>query len=251
MTAPVLCIGGMDSSGGAGLLRDAATAAELGAPCRVAVTAVTAQSDSRVAAVLPMPAGMLATQIALAVETGIAAAKTGMLVSRDLVETVANAVPQVPLVVDPVLRATSGRTLLDRPGVLALLALLLPRATVLTPNLPELAELAAHVGLASAPEPQVVEALLDRGCAAVLVKGGHGNGTVSEDRLYRPGQAIRRFRAPRLHATLRGTGCRLASAITVGLAAGLSLETAIAAAKTLLTRQFEEAARRKAFAPEA
>lgn len=244
MSAPVLFIGGMDSSGGAGLLRDAATALALDAPYRVAVTAVTAQNDQRLSATLPMPPEMVAAQIGLAIETGIAAVKLGMLANRAVVEAVAASLLPLPLVVDPVLCSSSGHALLDADGIAALLALLLPRTTLLTPNLPELARLADHLGLAGAPEARIAAALLARGCAAVLVKGGHGDDpALCEDRLYRCDQPLLSFQAPRLAATLRGTGCQLASAIAIGLAEGLAMEPSIFRAKAILTQRFERAAR--------
>jgi hydroxymethylpyrimidine/phosphomethylpyrimidine kinase len=242
VTAPVLFVGGMDSSGGAGLLRDAATALSLDASHRVAVTAVTAQSDDRVSAVLPMPPDMVAAQIALAGEGGISAAKLGMLANAAVVRAVAATLPQgVPLVLDPVLQATSGRPLLDEDGCLALLELLLPRTTVLTPNLPELGVLSRYLGLAAASEAEVAAALLARGVGAVLVKGGHDSAPdFCEDRLYRSGQAMAAFRSRRWPATLRGTGCQLASAIAVGLAAGLGLADAVAGGKLQIERRFLE-----------
>jgi hydroxymethylpyrimidine/phosphomethylpyrimidine kinase len=242
MTAPVLFIGGMDSSGGAGLVRDAATAQALGSRCRVAVTAVTAQSDGRVAAVLPMPPELVAAQIGLAAEGGISAAKLGMLANGAVVRAVASTLPLgVLLVLDPVLQASSGGPLLDEAGCLAMLGLLLPRTSVLTPNLPELGILACRLGLAAAPEAEVATALLARGVGAVLVKGGHDSAAdFCEDRLYRPGQAVARFRSRRWPGTLRGTGCQLASAIAVGLSAGLGLAEAVAGGKSQIEKRFQE-----------
>lgn len=244
MTGPVLFIGGMDSSGGAGLLRDAATAQRLDAPHRVAVTAVSAQSDRRVAAVLPMPPAVLEAQMALALAEGIAAAKTGMLATAELVGTVARLLPSgVPLVVDPVLRSSSGRALLTDDGLAAMLAELVPRATVLTPNLPELDALSAGLGCPGADEQTAVGALLACGCAAVLVKGGHRDDPAqSDDRLYRAGRPAVRFRAPRLSGDLRGTGCQLASGIAIALARGSPLDAAIRSAKRQVRRRFLAAA---------
>ena len=240
--APVLFIGGMDSSGGAGILRDAATAVALNVPYRVAVTAVTAQNDQRLSAVLSMPPGMVAEQIALAAEAGLATAKTGMLANRAVVEAVAAHLPPLPLVVDPVLRSSSGHTLLAPDGIDALLALILPRTSLLTPNLPELALLAAHLGLAGAVEARIAAALLARGCSAVLVKGGHGDDPVlCADRLYRHDQPMISFQAPRIAASLRGTGCQLASAIATALAAGMALEPSITKTKAMLTERFAKA----------
>lgn len=249
---PVLFIGGMDSSGGAGLLRDAATAAELSAAARVAVTAVTAQSNSRVAAIHPVPPATVAAQIALAAETPLAAVKIGMLGTGGIVRAVAAALapvlPGAPLVLDPVLGSSSGRALIDGDGIRTLVASLLPRTALLTPNLPELRALAAPLGLPpEAAEGAIARALLERGCKAVLVKGGHAEkGPVCEDRLHLPGGRIARFAAPRFDAELRGTGCQLASAIAVQLARGKGLETAVALARETVQARFARHHRRAA-----
>ncbi|MDX1780819.1 MAG: hydroxymethylpyrimidine/phosphomethylpyrimidine kinase [Thalassovita sp.] len=242
MTATVLFIGGMDSSGGAGILRDTATAAELAHPARVAVTAVTAQSDTRVGAVHPVPPEVVADQIAIAAEGALGAVKIGMLGNRATVEAVTRTSPDLPMVLDPVLASSSGRDLIDAEGLAALLDLLLPRLTLLTPNLPELARLATALGHApDAPEAEVVATLLARGCGAVLVKGGHGEDPeISEDRLYHAGR-VQPFRASRHRVHLRGTGCQLASAIAVHLARGASLPDSVAQAKEMLTRRFARA----------
>ncbi|MFD1883156.1 bifunctional hydroxymethylpyrimidine kinase/phosphomethylpyrimidine kinase [Paracoccus pacificus] len=240
MSAPVLIIGGMDSSGGAGVLRDAATVAALGGDSRVAVTAVTAQSDRAVSAVHMVPPAVVAAQIITAAQGPIGAAKVGMLVTRRIVETVAEVLPDAPLVLDPVIRSSSGRTLLDSGGVRALIATLLPRTTVLTPNLPELAALAAQVDLAAdAAEPAIARALLAQGCQAVLVKGGHADaGDMAEDRLYLGGGDPIRLTAPRIGIRLRGTGCFLASAIALYLARGDSIPEAAGRAKQDMQARF-------------
>ena len=242
MKLPVLFIGGMDSSAGAGILRDTATAGELNHPCRVAVTAVTAQSDARVGAIHPVPPDVVADQIAIAAEGGLGAAKIGMLGNRATVEAVACALPDLPVVLDPVLASSSGRDLIDADGVSALRDLLLPKTSLLTPNLPELARLARAFGHApDATEADVVASLVQHGCGAVLVKGGHGRDPeMSEDRLYHAGQ-VQPFRAPRHRAQLRGTGCQLASAIAVHLARGAALPASVAHAKQMLTHRFASA----------
>lgn len=234
--APVLFIGGLDSSGGAGVLRDAATATQLGARYRVALTAVTAQSDQRVSAVHQVPVAVLADQIAIAAESGLGAIKIGMLGWADTVIAVARSLPEVPLVLDPVLCASSGRALIDSAGLAAVLRHLVPRATALTPNLPELAVLGAALGLGhDAAEADIVTGLLALGCGAVLVKGGHAaDPALCEDRLYQPGLPPQRFSAPRLPGTARGTGCELASALAIGLARAQPLETAVERAKALV-----------------
>lgn len=230
----VLAIGGMDSSGGAGLLRDAATLADGGVMARVAVTAVTAQRADAVPAIQPVPPAIVAAQIAAAGPVG--AVKIGMLANAGIVAAVAGALPPVPVVLDPVLAASAGPALIDAEGVARMLAELLPRATLLTPNRPELAALARAL---DATAEGAVAALLARGCRAVLVKGGHDDDpAASTDCLYRPGQPPLTFAAPRIAGTLRGTGCQLASAIAARLALGDNLPAAIAAAKAQVQRRF-------------
>jgi len=225
----VLCIGGLDSSGGAGVLRDSATVHALNGTARVAVTAVTAQSDRAVTAVHAVPPKVVTDQIAIA--GPVSAVKIGMLGRAGIVEAVAAAVPRAPCVLDPVLMSSSGHMLLDDLGVTALLDRLLPKVDLLTPNVPELAALARRLGVPEGDHSACVERLLQRGCGAVLVKGGHAEGPVSVDHLYRRGVPCVAFTAPRIDATLRGTGCRLASAIAVHLAQGASLVDAVTAAK--------------------
>jgi hydroxymethylpyrimidine/phosphomethylpyrimidine kinase len=241
MPAPVLFIGGMDSSGGAGILRDAATALELGAACRVAVTAVTAQSDQRVTALHPVPVQIIAAQIALGAEAELGAVKIGMLGTCATVDLVARSLPPAPVVLDPVLRSSSGRALLEPEAMALLLDRLLPQVTLLTPNVPELAALADAMGVGG-DAATCVQALLDRGCAAVLLKGGHAaQAALCEDWLYMAGQDRLVFSAQRFDVDLRGTGCQLASAIAVHLARGLGLVEAVDRAKAMLTQRFREA----------
>lgn len=231
----VLLVGGLDSSAGAGLIRDAATVGALGLDCRVVATAVTAQSDNRLAAVHPVPAAIVEAQLA---EAGpVAAVKLGMLGDAATVDAVVAGLPQgVPVVLDPVLRSSSGGTLLDARGLERLMACLLPCTTVLTPNRPELAALAEALDV---PVPAAVAALLATGCGAVLVKGGHGDPDRQvEDVLHRPGHVPLRLSSPRWPWTLRGTGCQLASAIAAHLALGESLEAAVTQAHRLLARRF-------------
>ncbi|HYL00492.1 MAG TPA: PfkB family carbohydrate kinase [Steroidobacteraceae bacterium] len=246
MTA-VLVIAGTDSSGGAGLARDVATLTRLGAPALVAVTAVTAQTDSEVRAVELLPPALVRAQIGAALATRRAAAiKTGMLGNGAIVAAVAAAIPPrelVPLVLDPVLAASSGGTLLDEAGRAALAALLLPRATLLTPNIPEAALLLGAAPAASAAEMiEQGRALCARGAAAVLVKGGHASAALAIDWLVTREGSVQRLAAPRVAAARRGTGCALASAIAAGLAARLPLEAACQRAKEHVTGLLQESA---------
>ena len=239
MTA-VLLIGGSDSSGGAGLVRDVRTLSRLGVGALCALTAVTAQSDSEVTAVHPVPPAVLRAQIAAALATGrVRAIKIGMLGTRALVLAVAASLPPrapLPLVLDPVLAASSGGELLDAEGRVALRTALLPRATVLTPNIPEAAALLGTHGAASETEllGQGRE-LLALGPGAVLLKGGHASGAEASDFLLTRDGVVRRFSAPRSAFTRRGTGCALASALAGGMAAGLGVAEACARAKQHVT----------------
>ncbi|AOZ71112.1 hypothetical protein LPB142_15385 [Rhodobacter xanthinilyticus] len=226
----VLLIGGLDSSGGAGLLRDVAAAAAQGVAARVAATAVTAQGAGGVCALAPVPPEVVAAQIRAAGAVG--AVKIGMLVDAARVAAVAGALPRAPMVLDPVLDASAGGALLDGGGLAALLTRLAPRAALITPNLPELAAIGAALG---ASDP--VAALLAAGCGAVLVKGGHGAGAEAVDRLYQL-RGVTDFAAPRRAGALRGTGCELASGIAAGLARGRGLAEATRAAKAAVSARF-------------
>jgi len=239
-----LLIGGVDSSAGAGLLRDADTLSALDVPFRLVVTAVTAQSDAQVRAVHLLSPEMLMAQMAMACTMPIASVKIGMLGSRAGIETIARALPDVPLVVDPVLVSSSGGDLLDREGLDALIEQLLPKATLLTPNMPELHALAMAMGLPQrSDEHDIVRALQVQGCSSVLVKGGHAKEAhTSEDKLYLPDGSVRTFQSLRFPFDLRGTGCQLASAIAAYLALGETLAHAVEQAKRQVTARFERSA---------
>jgi len=147
----------------------------------------------------------------------VGAVKVGMLATAQMVVTVAESLPENrPLVLDPVLAATAGgrRALLEAAGVAALKELLAPRAALFTPNLPELAALGGEKWARDLGVP-------------VLCKGGHAAGDLLRDRLWIPGQEEQVFTHPRQAGVLRGSGCRLSTAIAVGLAGGLPLERAV------------------------
>lgn len=242
----VLVIGGSDSSGGAGLARDVRTLAHFGTRALCAVTAVTAQSDAQVTAIHLVPADIVRAQIEAAFATcRVDAVKIGMLGTRATVLAVAAALAGhagLPLVLDPVLAASSGRELLDAAGAAALREVLLPRATLVTPNIPEAAALLGTVQ-ALTPEQLLRQAqeLLALGPQAVLLKGGHASGEEASDLLLARAAAPRRFTAPRSASTRRGTGCALATAIAAALAAGLTLEAACARAKQHVTELLQSA----------
>jgi len=235
----VLLIGGTDSSGGAGLVRDLRTLGELDTAALCAVTAVTAQTNEALRAACAMTPELVRAQIEAAFATcPIGAVKIGMLANAAIVQAVAEALaphPNVPVVLDPVLLSTSGSELLHEAGRRVLMERLLGSVTLLTPNI---AEAAALLGCrAAASEAQALEQaqqLLSRGARAVLLKGGHASGHESVDLLL-SAQGLERLSAPRVAATLRGTGCALASAIAAHLARRVPLALACARAKTYVS----------------
>jgi hydroxymethylpyrimidine/phosphomethylpyrimidine kinase len=238
--AAVLVIAGSDSSGGAGLTRDIQVLRDFEVDALCALTAVTAQSDAAVHALYPVPAAIVQAQIEAARSTRLDAIKIGMLGTADVVEAVAATLPertQVPIVLDPVLLASSGGALLDADGRACLCDRLLPRVTLLTPNVPEAAQLLGREIVAS--ESALIDqaaALLAFGPQAVLLKGGHATGAQAIDWLVGQDGTVHRMVAARLSGRRRGTGCALASAIAAILARGETLETACREAKRYLWR---------------
>jgi hydroxymethylpyrimidine/phosphomethylpyrimidine kinase len=251
MSAPsVLVIGGTDSSGGAGISRDVVTLAAFDVPVAIAITAVTAQTDGRVSAIHHVPPSVIVEQITTALAARpIAVIKIGMLGCSASLQAVVAAISNVtvPIVLDPVLVSSSGRALLEAAALVELRAQLLPRATLLTPNIPEAAALLQSA--AAVHESALVEqarALLALGPRAVLLKNGHGSGARAVDLLLSQDSDIERLAAPRLPIALRGTGCMLASAIAAGLAMGKPLLEACTQAKGYVTAQLQAASYRDA-----
>lgn len=232
----VLVIAGSDSSGGAGIARDLRVLADLNVEALCAISAVTAQTRGKVVDVHHVPPDVVRTQISTALEsTAVGAIKIGMLGTAATVRAVADALPRkgtIPIVLDPVLLSSSGGVLLDEEGRAEMLARLFPLAAVLTPNIPEAASLCA-AALAGSPEGLVAQArtLLSTGARAVLLKGGHGEGSQAVDLLLCAEGAPIWLSSPRIEARCRGTGCALASAIAAALAGGSSVEAACRTAK--------------------
>ena len=230
----VLIVAGSDSSGGAGIVRDIETITAFGLKSCVAVTAVTAQTHQSVLAVRSIGADIVAAQMRAALETNsVRTIKIGMLGSAEIVREVARVLaehPDIPVVLDPVLASSSGKALLGTVGREALLEMLLPLSTIVTPNLPELAALTGISAMERAGR-----LLLEKGAGAVLVKGGHGEGPNSDDLLFKRGMPPIPFSSRRLPFEMRGTGCVLASAIAAGLARDHCLGDAIDAAKKYLS----------------
>ena len=238
-----LTIAGSDSSGGAGIQADLKTFAAFGVYGASAITAVTAQSTLGIEATFPLPSDHVTAQIeAVAGDLTIHATKIGMLANAAIVEAVAAAIAELdlPLVVlDPVLVSSSGERLLDADGVRALCAELMPRARVVTPNLPE-AEALSGRRIASLDDAyDAAKRMMDMGAAAVIITGGHAT-TNGEPRttnvevvdLLFDGDALFEFRVPRVESRhTHGTGCTFASAVAAGLALGLALPEAAARAQ--------------------
>jgi len=237
-TPHVLVVAGSDSSGGAGIVRDIETLAAFGVKASVAITAVTVQTHHAVQHVDAIPPERVAQQMRAALAANpVAAIKIGMLATSATIAAVTDVLAdyrEIPVVLDPVLVSTSGSRLLT-PDAMAALGDLFASCTLITPNLPELLRLAA-VETTGASENAVDHArrLIAAGAQGVLIKGGHGDGTESADILVRAGHAIQAFTAPRLVASMRGTGCMLASAIAAHLAFGDDLAIAISEAKAFV-----------------
>ena len=240
MSVPVaVTIAGSDSGGGAGIQADLKTFSALGVYGASVLTALTAQNTRGVSAIHDVPPDFVRAQMeAVFSDFAATAVKIGMLSSRAIVDAVAAALPPaVPVVLDPVMIATSGDRLLAPDAVEAIRTRLLPRAALVTPNLPEAAALLdAPLARSEEDMQRQGEQLLALGPRAVLIKGGHAEGAESLDLLIEAGGRITRLAAPRVPTkNTHGTGCVLSSAIAAGLAKGLDLATAAGAAKTYVT----------------
>lgn len=229
----LLIIAGSDSGGGAGIQADIKAATMMGAFAATAITAVTVQNTLGVSAVHPIPLDIVAAQArAVLGDIGADAVKTGMLGSVETVELVAQLLDEagVPAVVDPVMIAKGGAALLEERAVSAVRELMLPRASLLTPNAPE-AQALTGLSVATTDDlRRAGEALLVMGAGAVLMKGGHLDGARLTDVLITPAgeTLLESERVDTVHT--HGTGCTLASACAAGLAKGLPLERAVAEA---------------------
>jgi len=241
MTIPIaLTIAGSDSSGGAGIQADLKTFAACGVYGASVIAALTAQNTQGVTAIHQVPPEFITAQIdAVFSDLDVRAVKIGMVSQRAAIEAIAAGLERWSggqVVVDPVMVATSGDRLLAADAIDALRKLLIPRAALITPNLPEAA------ALLDAPVAQLERDIVDQGerllalgCAAVLIKGGHGEGAESTDYLIGKGGVIT-LAAPRIATrNTHGTGCTLSSAIAAGLAKGESLETSVRQAKVYIT----------------
>ena len=252
-TIRLLTIAGSDSGGGAGIQADLKTFSALGGYGMTAITALTAQNTMGVQGVYPVPPEFVEQQLdSVLSDIGADAVKIGMLANEKIIKAVANRLTdyQIPLIVlDPVMVATSGDRLLQASAVEALRTVLLPIATVITPNIPEAEDLLdSKLDSPEALQDAAIQ-LLQLGPTGVLIKGGHGNGENSDDVLaYRNGgdPTIEWIKSVRVETrNTHGTGCTLSSAIAAYLGQGWSLPEAVRAAKRYITKSIKAAAQRQ------
>ena len=228
-----LTIAGSDSGGGAGIQADLRTFAAFGVHGTSAITALTAQDTRGVHAIHTVPRAMLRAQVeAVLGDFRVGAAKLGMLATPAIAREVANLLarhPRLPVILDPVLVATTGARLATHDLADTLRRHLFARADLVTPNVPEAERLLGRRIRSTRDMHAAAHALLDSGARAVLLKGGHLAGTRIADLLLAPGLE-RWFRHARIPGESHGTGCSLAAAIAAGVARGSSLEAAVEAA---------------------
>ena len=243
-----LTVAGSDSGGGAGIVADCKTFEAMGVWATVAITAVTAQNTHRVVGVEMIRPDLVAAQVAAVCgDFSVAATKTGMLGSPAVARAVAEVLGRGragPIVVDPVVRASSGSVLLDDEGLDVLRRELLPLAALVTPNRAEAAALAGGEVRSRSDMEGAAAALLEWGCGAALVTG-HVAGAVAADCLIRPGTAPEWLEGPFVTGVgdPHGTGCVLSAAICAGLAHGWPLDEACRAAKAFTAAAIRAAAR--------
>ncbi len=242
-----MTIAGSDSSGGAGIQADLKTFTALGVYGASVLTALTAQNTRGVDGVMAVPPAFVTAQLnSVLSDLKVGAPKTGMLANAGIILAVADALqscPELPLVCDPVMIATSGDVLLEPDAIDALRERLIPRAILITPNIPEAGRLLGREEAHDIEEmARQAEALRSLGCGAVLLKGGHGSGEMATDLLVHAGGTVR-LEAPRISTgNTHGTGCTLAAAIAALLARGENLEQAVRRAKTFVWRALEAGA---------
>ncbi len=236
MRGRVLIIAGSDSGGGAGIQADIKTITALGAYAATAITALTAQDTVTVHSIHEVPPEFVSQQIEVVLgDIGADVIKTGMLHRAEVVEAVLagldRAGANIPMVVDPVMVAKGGARLLDPATTGLLIERLLPRAAVITPNIPEAEILTGRAIKDTAAMRAAGEALREMGAGAALMKGGHLEGPELVDLLV-SADGVEEFHSERIESRhTHGTGCTLASALAAGLAQGLPIAAAVARAR--------------------
>lgn len=245
----MLTIAGSDPSGGAGIQADLKTASALGVYGASVLTALTAQNTRGVTGIHAVPADFVDAQLqAVLDDLDVRAIKIGMLGDPDVIETIGRRLaerPDIAVVLDPVMVATSGDRLVPESAVEAIRSVLVPRATVVTPNLPETRILTAMAVENEDGFETAGRALLREGADYVLVKGGHLEGDEVVDVLV-SAEGAQHFTHPRVASVnTHGTGCTLSAAIASGLALGDRVDEAIASARAFLQRALAGAADRR------
>lgn len=232
----ILSIAGSDPSGGAGIQLDLKVFQRLGVFGLAVPAALTVQNSRGVSGVHALPPDVLSDQLAsLLPDIKPAAVKTGMLLSRQNIEVVAASIKKYRirnLVIDPVLRSSSGAPLMQQDSIQALKKALLPLALIVTPNVMEAEVLSGISILCEGDMDFAAGMILDRGPAYVLIKGGHLKGPAT-DTLY-GGKTVLSFSTPRRKGEFHGTGCALSAAIAVFIGMGYAVEKAVEKAKQLV-----------------
>lgn len=233
--ACILSIAGSDSGGGAGIQADIRTIAMLGGHAMTAITSLTAQNTQGVTGIEVVSPEMVIAQIEAVVnDIGVSAIKIGMIGNGEVAVAVADyleKIPDIPVVLDPVMVATSGSSLAD-DNTIAAFDRLMYRADLITPNIPELEVLTKQDCLSDASLIAAAQQLAKRYGCPILAKGGHGTGEILTDRLVMPDGSITSWQDSRiLTQNTHGTGCSLSSAIATSLGQGMSLKEAITRAR--------------------
>ncbi|WP_421790395.1 bifunctional hydroxymethylpyrimidine kinase/phosphomethylpyrimidine kinase [Hyphobacterium sp.] len=241
----VLIIAGSDSGGGAGIQADIKTVTALGGYAATAVTAITVQNTKGVTGIHPIPLDIIEAQArAVLADIGADVIKTGMLGDAELAGLIVrllNDYPDIPLVLDPVMVATSGDVLVDDTAFTAIRDQLVPRAALVTPNAPEAEKLTGLPNASLEDQKRAGRALLETGAEAALVKGGHLDGQTIHDVLV-TADTITVFESERQDTrNTHGTGCTLASGIAAGLANGIGLPDAVDRASRYLSEAIRTA----------
>ncbi len=244
---PPICltIAGLDPSGGAGVIADIKTFSAFGCFAAAAVASVTFQNTVGVFGAVHQTADSVRRQVEpVFSDYDVATVKTGMLPNREIIETVADIMRErgvINLVVDPVVRSTSGFDLIDEAALEALVEGLFPLATVITPNIPEAERIAEMSIVTKEDVASAAEKMHRLGARNVLIKGGHLEAMKATDHLF-TADGVETFAAEYIETTAtHGTGCTLAAAITANLALGESLSSAVRIAKEFVTEAIRTA----------
>ncbi len=236
----VLIIAGSDSGGGAGIQADIKAVSAMGGYAATAITAVTAQNTTGVQSVYPLPEDLIQQQISSVLDDiGADALKIGMLGTDTIIQAVSDSLGQkqgdIPLILDPVMVAKGGASLLRDDAVTAMKSLMLPKAFLITPNIPEAEILAAGSIKCRNDMVEAARAIQAQGPENVLLKGGHMDGDEMVDILLLEDGTIKQFHTTRLETKhTHGTGCSMASALSAKIAQGVDLPTAVAEVQTYI-----------------